>query len=109
MSNFDAFWWIALGVFVGVVYPLLLGFIKKEFPVTTAGAMPPWLKRYGGLLIFCLLTALLVLIFYRSSNPDAQLDWIKAFLLGFGWESLVEKSLGRPNAAAPNPAPKTTP
>jgi hypothetical protein len=107
MSDINAYLWIGLGVFVGVIYPVLLGFIKKEFPAGVAGGgMPPWLKRYGGLFLFCLLTALIVLAVWKSNNPDAQLDWVKAFLLGFGWESIVEKSLGRqpgPPAAPVNP------
>ncbi len=105
MSDFSAYLWIGLGVFVGVIYPVLLGFIKKEFPAGVAGGgMPPWLKRYGGLLLFCLITAVIVLAIWKSNNPEAQLDWVKAFLLGFGWESIVEKSLKPPSGPPAPPA-----
>jgi len=96
MSDLSAYIWIAGGVFVGVVYPVLLGIVRKQFPTTTAGGMPAWMKRYGILFVFCLITALIVLAIYKNGNPGVQLDWVKAFLLGFGWESIVEKSLKPP-------------
>jgi hypothetical protein len=103
MGDISAFLWISLGVLFGVVYPVLLGFIRQEFPTGVAGGMPPWLKRYGGLLLFCLATALLILVFYKVNNPRGTLDWMRAFLLGFGWESFVEKSLKKPPPPPPNP------
>lgn len=93
MSDIWAYLAIAGGVLVGVLHPVLLGFVRNQFPPTASGGLPPWVKKYGGLFLFCLVTALIVLALWKNANPEASLAWYAAFLLGYGWESFVEKSL----------------
>ena len=91
MNDSAAFFWVALGVLIAVILPVLSGFILKEFGPTAAVGLPPWVKKYGALLLFSLITALPAFAFYRSTNPDVVLTWYTAFLIGFGWESALEK------------------
>lgn len=96
MDDFVAFSYIALGVLVAVLYPVLWGWYKDAFPRPGGTKIPPQVKKYIGLLIFCLVTAFIVLVFYRSSHPDARLGFYTSVLLGFGWESSVEKVFNPP-------------
>jgi protein-S-isoprenylcysteine O-methyltransferase Ste14 len=82
---------VALGVALAVVYPVLKGYIKKQFPPVAALSLPPWVKKYTALLVFSLITALILLAVYRANNPDTDLGLWKALLLGFGWEASMEK------------------
>jgi hypothetical protein len=82
---------MAVGVFFAVIFPVISGLVRKEFPPTAGAGLPPWLKRWGGLLIFCLISALLVLAFWKSKNPGATLEWYTALIYGFGYESAIEK------------------
>ena len=90
MSDMEAFLLVSVGVLVAVIFPVVRGFIKKEFP-PTAGAMPPWVRKYGGLFIFSLITALIVFAIFKSQTPEGELTWYAAFLLGFAWEATIEK------------------
>jgi protein-S-isoprenylcysteine O-methyltransferase Ste14 len=102
MDEMSTFGSIALGVLVAVVYPVLLGFVRNAFPATAERGLPPWVKKYGGLLLFSLVTAFIVLGVFRTRFPDATLTFWPAFFLGFGWESSLEKLLtppGRPSRA----------
>jgi hypothetical protein len=90
MTDTQSYLWVSLGVLIAVVLPVLMGFIKKQFP-PTAGALPPWVKKYGALLLFSLLTALPCLAIWKTQHPGDQLTWFTSFLLGFGWESAIEK------------------
>ncbi len=89
---------IALGVTLGVIFPVLRGFVTNEFPPVGAPGLPPWVKKYGGLLLFSLVTALIVLAVYRSIVPDKDIAWGVALLLGFSWEATLEKVLTPPRA-----------
>jgi predicted lysophospholipase L1 biosynthesis ABC-type transport system permease subunit len=91
MSNSEFFLAIALGVFVAVLYPVLYGHIRRLFPATAAPGLPPWVKKYAALFVFSLLTALIVLGFYRSANPNTAVTFWNALAMGFGWEAAVEK------------------
>jgi hypothetical protein len=48
-------------------------------------------KKYGALLLFSMLTSLIVLAAYRSSNPHSEISLFGALAMGFGWEASVEK------------------
>lgn len=96
MNDLSAYAWISLGVLIAVVFPIISGFVHKQFPPDAAPGMPLWLKRYGGLFLFCLVTALICLAGWKATHHDAGLEWFTAFLLGFGWESTVEKLLKTP-------------
>src|SRR4029077_13249700 len=97
MSDWNAYLWVAAGVLVAVIFPILSAYIKREFPPTAGPGFPPWLTRYLLLGVFCLVTAVIALAIYRNANPGTQLVWFNAFLIGFGWEPAVEKCL-RPTA-----------
>jgi hypothetical protein len=91
MNDLQMFWWVATGVAIAVVLPVLIGMIRQDFPATKAIGLPPWAKKYGVLLIFSLITALPCLAIWKTTNPKATLEWYTAFLLGFSWESGLEK------------------
>lgn len=91
MSDFVAYFYIGLGVLVAVLYPIIVGAFKRQFAITKG--VPPWLIKYAVLLVFCAFTAFIVLVVYRASHPDTELHFYTAVMLGFGWESSVEKNL----------------
>lgn len=97
MSDPIAYLWIFVGVVVAVVLPVLWAYISKEFAVLEGfrarAAFPPWLKRYILLFVFSAIVALASFAIWRSANPTGQLSWFTAFLVGFGWESALEKFL----------------
>jgi hypothetical protein len=97
MSDFQTYLWICLGVVVAVLLPVLKGLVKKHFPATMAEAViPPWVKKYGALLVFGALTGIVVLAAWKAQNPTAQAEWYVAFLLGFSSEALLEKLVQKP-------------
>jgi predicted lysophospholipase L1 biosynthesis ABC-type transport system permease subunit len=91
MNDVVAFVGIALGVIIAVIYPVLRGYIKKEFPDTAAPGLPPWVRKYAALFAFSLLTAFIILGVYRNSNPDKEITFWAALAMGFGWEASIEK------------------
>jgi hypothetical protein len=93
MSDFTAYWFVVLGVIVAVLLPVLSALIRKEFPSTAAVGIPPWLKRYALLFFFSLVVGLLSLAIWKSQNPQGELHWFTALLIGFAWESALEKFL----------------
>lgn len=96
MNDTSAYVWISMGVLVSVIFPILSGFIHKVFRPEGAPGMPQWLKKYGGLFVFCLVTSLICLAGWKATHPNATFEWYTAFLLGFGWESAVEKMQKNP-------------
>ena len=68
MTDMSTYWTIALGVFLAVLYPVLLGLVRKAFPPTGAPGLPPWVTKYGLLLIFSLVTAFLEAFFARAAE-----------------------------------------
>lgn len=95
MNDIGPFLGIALGVLVAITYPILKGYVKETFG-PTQGVLPPWVKDYGLLMLFCLMTAFIALALYRSSNPDAEISFWVAVVMGFGWEASVEKAFAPP-------------
>jgi hypothetical protein len=94
MTDLNAYAWIVLGVIVAVVLPVVSAYVRREFPATQGGfALPPWVIRYLLLLLFGLIAGLAAFAIWRSANPDTQLHWFTAFLIGFGAESTLEKFL----------------
>jgi hypothetical protein len=110
MNDFIAYLWIALGVVIAVVLPVMIAHLKKEFPqeetfkAPDTKSLPPWLKKYLYLGAFSLIVALVSLAIWKNSNPNTQLVWYSAFVIGFAWESAVEKFF-RP-VAKPSGEPK---
>jgi hypothetical protein len=100
MSDSMNFLWISCGVIVAVIFPVLSGFMRSEFPPTgSVSVLPPWVKKYGALLLFSLVTSVVCLAIWRSTHPDSHMEWFTAFLLGFGWESTIEKFQKNPPAS----------
>jgi hypothetical protein len=93
MSDLIAYLFVVSGVAVAVLMPVLAAKIRKEFPPTGAIGLPPWLKRYLLLLVFSLIVGVASLAIWKSLNPHGELPWFTAFLVGFGWESALEKFL----------------
>jgi hypothetical protein len=92
MTDSNSFVWVALGVLVAVVLPVLAAYIRKEFPpIAETKLIPPWLMRYVVLFVFCLIVAIAALALWKNQHPSGTLTWSTAFLIGFGWESAVEK------------------
>jgi Na+/melibiose symporter-like transporter len=110
MSDFTAYFYIGLGVLVAVLYPVIVGWFRREFRFTKG--IPPWLVKYVALLVFCAFTAFVVLVIYRANHPDTELRFYTAVMLGFGWESSVEKiwnGLAAKTASAKSSAGSTSP
>jgi hypothetical protein len=91
MSDLDTYLWVSFGVAVAVLFPVLAALIRKEFPRVAGVAIPPWVKRYLILLAFSLITGVIALAIWKSQNPTVNPAWYTAFLIGFAWESAIEK------------------
>lgn len=98
MNDWKVFLGIALGVLVAVLYPLLKGYVQKDFGPTAAPGLPPWVVKYARLFLFCLVTAVIVMAGFRALQPDVRISFWAALLMGFGYEASVEKVLARPKA-----------
>lgn len=96
MSDVLPFMWITVGVVLAVLWPVLRGLITREFPPTAAARVPPWVRRYSLLAVFSAMTALILLAIFRSAQPDIVITWYVALLLGFAWESSIEKFANKP-------------
>jgi len=97
MGDWSAFVGIALGVLIAVVYPLLKGYIQNVYGPTAAPGLPPWIVKYAALFAFCLLSALIVLAVFRAAKPDTPISFWVALVMGFGYESSVEKVFAKPS------------
>lgn len=91
MTDITAFSWISIGVIAAVLFPIISAYIKRTFQPPAMTTSSPWSKKVAMLLLFSWITALIVLAIYRSQNPSAVMPWHVSFLLGFSWESIVEK------------------
>ena len=91
MNTFLSFSGLVIGTLVAVLYPVIRGFIKKEFPAGVAGVkLPPWMKRYLGLFVFAIITSFIILAIYKAGDKTLPSFW-KSVVLGFGWEAIIEK------------------
>lgn len=97
MTDFQAYLWMSLGVLVAVIFPILRAAVAPK-PLAKAIGLPPWVKKYGLLLLFCAVTGVILLAAYLAAKPNAldDLKWFTAFLFGFSWESAIEKITTRP-------------
>jgi len=91
MNDLKAYGFVVLGVAVAVLLPILAAYVRREFPPTGTTGVPPWLKRYGVLLVFSLVVGLVSLAIWKSQNPQVVPHWFTSLLIGFGWESALEK------------------
>jgi hypothetical protein len=74
MNDALTYGWVSLGVLVAVIFPVLSGFIRKEFPVTAAVGLPPWVKKYATLFIFSLVAAFGAAHSFKRSGCYAAYD-----------------------------------
>lgn len=87
--------WMALGVLIAVILPVLRALVLQEFPRGMDVGIPPWLRRYLALSGLSIVAAIICLAVWKSQNPTGTLTWYAALLIGFSWESFIEK-IGRP-------------
>jgi len=103
MNDFQLILLTALGVLVSIVFPILSKYVR-EFTgqkVEEHGAKDNlnkfWLliKPYVMTGLFSLVTAAIVLAFYKSNLQPAQTGFINngwaAFLYGYTWDSTIQK------------------
>ena len=105
MSDLYAYIWITLGVIIAVILPVMMAYLRKEFPSTqlrVSRGIPPWLKRYVLLGVISLVVGLVCLAIWKNENPANTLTWYAALVVGFAWESAVEKFI-RPIPQAQQP------
>jgi hypothetical protein len=88
-DNFVAWIWMCVGVLVSVALPPLSSYVRSQFGATTAATVN--FKKYGALLMFSALTALVILAAYRAAKPNAQVAWYAALLAGYAWAATLEK------------------
>ena len=93
MDDLAAFGWMALGVLLAVVLPILRAYVQRNFKADI-GVASSRVRPLAALAAFALVTAILLLAAYRAAEPNADIDWFTALLAGFGWESTFEKLSG---------------
>ena len=90
------YFWVAIGVAISIILPIVRGMLPKPGAATTAGVdgfMPKlWrvAKPYLALLIFSLIVALLVVAF----AAEQLTDWRVALLAGYASDSTIQKIRG---------------
>lgn len=87
-DNAKSYMWIAVGVLIGVLLPVLSSYVKNHFKAGSIDFTP-----YLLLLLFSLLLGLLILAGLRSQDPDKVITWFTALLAGYGGEATLEKLL----------------
>lgn len=90
MSNVVTFLLIALGVAISVLYPVILGNVRKAFPQTAGNGLG---RNPGSRSTRCCFSSAwlhhsLSLRSMRPRIPHAKLKWYAALLLGIGWEAI---------------------
>ncbi|MFD7160994.1 hypothetical protein ACFV9C_40870 [Kribbella sp. NPDC059898] len=95
----EAFLGIALGVLIAIVYPVLKGYVKKQFGPTARLGLPAWVPKYAALLVFCAVSALILLAVVKAAKPDLRITFWPALVMGFGYEAAIEKIFAKPLTA----------
>jgi hypothetical protein len=94
MTDLQAYSWIVMGVAVSFIIPVIIQSIRPSTPGAKAayGASRLWIvaKPYLLMAIASFLLAVVTLAIAKSSNVDLN-AWYKAFLLGYFWDSTVQK------------------
>ena len=98
MTAIQAYLWMSFGVLVAIIFPILRALVTPSPKVTSTPGLPPWVKKYALLLVFCAVTGVILLAIYLAGDPKAleKLMWYTAFLFGFSWESGIEKLTTKP-------------
>jgi uncharacterized membrane protein SpoIIM required for sporulation len=95
--------WAAAGVVVSVLLPILATYVRQHFPRPEANGIPLWLRPYLVLGVFSLIVAVLCVMWWMDQHPDKVLTEQKAFLIGFAWETVLEKVSLPPSGASISP------
>jgi hypothetical protein len=98
MTAVQAYLWMSFGVLVAIIFPILRALVTPPPRAVDISGLPPWVKKYALLLIFCAVTGVILLAIYLAGDPKAleKLMWYTAFLFGFSWESGIEKVTTKP-------------
>jgi hypothetical protein len=97
MTEMQAYLWMSFGVLIAIIFPILRAAVAPK-QMKMVDGLPPWVRKYGLLLLFCAVTGVILLAGYLAAKPDAlkDLKWFTAFLFGFSWESAIEKITTKP-------------
>ena len=83
---FYQYWFCVLGILISIVLPILRQLLPKPAFITTD--IPAW-KRYAGVGLFSLITAVVVVAF--GKNSVSSWLWYDALLAGYAWDSTLQK------------------
>jgi hypothetical protein len=85
---FHQYWFCVLGILISIILPILRQLLPKP---TLAAGVSPW-KRYVGIGLFSLITAVVVVAFGRKDVSNWL--WFDALLAGYAWDSTLQKLVG---------------
>lgn len=104
LGDVAAIIFIAIGVAISVVYPLVYNKVRGILP-KTAGFLPDPVKKFMVASVWVALLAILsaVALYAFAKNADANLSltWYGALVIGFGWEAGLEKLIVAPGIPRP--------
>lgn len=106
MSDEQVYGLVVLGVITGVLFPVISAALRKYFPKTQDGGIPPWIMKYIVLLIFGAVTGLVVFAIFKHEHPGTVTAWYKPFLAGFSWQSMID-AFFRPKPRGSGGPPKS--
>jgi hypothetical protein len=100
MDKISEFLFVAGGVAIAVVLPVLADAVREYYPESfgTGWKLPRWTQRYLLLGLFSFVVAAIILAGWKSHSPTS-LEWHQALLLGFTSEAAIEKTL-RPRVSS---------
>jgi hypothetical protein len=94
MTDIRAYSWIVIGVAVSFIIPVIIQSLRPMPPgsKSVSGMSRFWAiaKPYFLMAVASVLLAIVTLAIAKSSNVDLG-AWYKAFLLGYFWDSTVQK------------------
>lgn len=88
------------GVAASILLPILAAAVRRDFPKSAGGGIPPWVRPYIVLFLFSLVAAAVCLFWWANQHSDAEVTKERAFLIGFAWETIFEK-LSQPPLSTP--------
>jgi len=103
MNDIVVFFYMALGVLISIVLPILAGFVREfirsdiERHSLSGRFKKLWrsTRNYVTIGLFSFVTAGVLFAFYRASLLPGQAglidNWAKAFLYGYAYDSTIQK------------------
>jgi hypothetical protein len=83
---FYQYWFCVLGILISIVLPILRHLLPKPIPLVAG--VPAW-KRYTGIGLFSLITAVVIVALGKGSVSNWF--WYDALLAGYAWDSTLQK------------------